>query len=156
MFTASGGWLSGRGARLLVLLLAVVALAASPATGQEQKEGAGRLKTLLKEKRDALRDLVKTFETQVNAGRLAFNAPGFLEATRQLFQTELELADKPEDRVALCETYLKRMRAAEQAATKIFENGRLTAADVTQLKVARIDAEIQLTRERMKQKESKK
>jgi hypothetical protein len=89
--------------RLVVVLGGVFGLgfAASPARSQEGADAAAKdqrkLTALLEKSRDALRDEIK----QRRDGMVAFWDPRVVDAGWLLLQTELDLADKPDERRAL-------------------------------------------------------
>jgi hypothetical protein len=109
-----------------------------------------RLKKLLTERRDALRTLIDADKKLVAAGQAS--AESMVEDAKKLLRVELELAEKPADRVTLREEFLKLAQAAENTAETRFKAGMITLTDYGKVKDERLEAEIDLLREKMKAK----
>jgi hypothetical protein len=78
-----------------------------------------------------------------------------LEAARQLFLAQLEGADKPADRRALCERFAAQLKAAREATEARRQAGRLTDTGYALARAAYFDDEVMLARERLRARPSK-
>jgi hypothetical protein len=117
-------------------------------------EGDGdRLKTLLKERRTALRAMLKDLPALVEDGKI-LPEPLF-RANGELLGAELELAEKPEQRVTAHEEAVKRLKDLEAVFDKQLKDGRITDATFEEAKAARLAAEIGLLREKARPPENK-
>ncbi|HZY83634.1 MAG TPA: sigma factor-like helix-turn-helix DNA-binding protein [Gemmataceae bacterium] len=112
-------------------------------TGPPQADGP-EVKALLKERQDVLKREAEARSQQFEAGR-GLQAP-LLAVCRELLKAELELATKPEERVAAHERYFNAMRKFEQFVKEGYEAGRIMVTDHFQIQAARLEAEIGLRR----------
>lgn len=107
-----------------------------------------RLRKLLIERRDTLRKLVDTQQAMYKS------ANGSLEsviiASNRLLDAELELASQAE-RIAILEEKVRNARTLEDFVDGKYRSGAGPLTEVLEARSDRIDAEIQLERERMRQ-----
>jgi len=103
------------------------------------------LRTLLEER---LRSAQKRYETQnafYEEGRITIDR--LIDASRQVMEAELALADTSEKRRASMQTHIDRVQRIHSRETRELEVGRATAADLACAADALIEARILLARE---------
>jgi hypothetical protein len=132
---------AGRGVSLVALLIAGASTAA-------EKPVAERVAELMRQRRESLRTLVEARTLEVDAGRAT--ADSLLEAARLFFHQNLELADKPADRQALCERFAPRVKEALESLEQRHKAGRCTDQEYTQARLACLEDEVLLARERLR------
>jgi outer membrane protein TolC len=103
-----------------------------------------RVKALLRERRDELRQAFKARNKEYLAGRIATDA--LMELSRLLVQAELEAAEKPADRVAPLQAHLEIARDTEKIVKARHDAGRAPVTDLHLARAARMDVEIALLR----------
>ena len=103
-----------------------------------------RVKALLKERRDELRQAFKARTKEHLAGRVATDA--LMEVSRLLVQAELEAAEKPADRVAALQAHLDVARDVEKLVKARHDAGRCPVTDLHLARAARMEVEIALLR----------
>jgi hypothetical protein len=113
-------------ASLLAALLTGAAIAAPAPSVTLDKAAYEKVQALLKERRDALREVLKAREAQFEAGRLS--PPEMLGARRALLHAELDLATVP-GRAAVNEALAKHIKGHEEYAQAMFEAGRISTGD---------------------------
>jgi hypothetical protein len=118
------------------------------------KETTKTLKELLTERRATLKDALDGRQkvSEVGAGEIVLNLRDILDLARDLNRAELDLTDKPSERVAACEEYLKRAKRIEDILSRQVAAGRVAEYILLQAKAARLEAEIVLLREKEKDK----
>jgi hypothetical protein len=112
----------------------------------DQIEGTEKL---LEARRDALREEVGYREGRVKGGLEGVNLP-LLDACGRLLQAELELTEKPADRIALHQKYVEMAMRIDETLKCRSEKGRIRIEYYLEAKAARLEAEIGLLREQMK------
>lgn len=105
---------------------------------------AARIRKLLSERRDTLREAVKARQEEFEAGKA--DAYCLLDASHLLLQAELELLEKAEERLAAHQAHRERMRVCERKEEALYKAGRRPLSEVLQSRAARLDAEIGLVR----------
>ncbi len=133
-------WQRNRAAACLLVLLVVC----PPVLSADKSEDAE--KTLRQQHRDALREVIKARpeEGEVN---LRWDV---LEDWRRLFLAEMELADKPADRLAQCEQFARRVKKARDYNEVCYQVGRSFAGSYYLTRAACLEDEILILRERLK------
>jgi hypothetical protein len=107
---------------LLFSITPVVAGAAPPKPRFEDRE-----RSLLRERRDLLRNVLVQRRDSAKEGRLS---PGALvDAFRMLFQAELDLAPPAAEREALCKEFAREVKKRSDALEGAFKTGRVTSVD---------------------------
>lgn len=101
---------------------------------------AASLASLLKQRRDTLRDRAAEYRRLYRAGQIALRS--VLDAHRELLNAELELSPRATDRIAICRQQLDYAKRVEQVADE-----RGSAADKLDCKTLRLNLEIMLHRE---------
>jgi outer membrane protein TolC len=141
---------------LTVALLAVGGAAGNPvpAPKEPSPEDVAKLKALLKERVDALTEAFKIKMEEYKAGVSPLHI--VLEVGTELRKAELDLYEKPEERLDALKKNLKLLQMAEGESKTKFDAGRVTKAEVAMSKAARLEAEIALLREQMKVKTGSK
>jgi RNA polymerase sigma factor (sigma-70 family) len=117
-------------------------------TDDAAKEAREKLEDLLKARRIAAEDEVKLREQEFLAA--GTTAGVVLEAHRRLLKAELELAEKKEDRIKAHEYYLAKAEEIVKANMLRFKAGKINGADLKQSEYYRLEAEIELLREKTK------
>ena len=113
----------------------------------KQGEASEQLESLLKERRDTLRQLVETLEGQWRAGLTDGQLP-ILHARNELLDAELDLAKTREERIAAREKMVANLKVIEKAAEMQQRMGTTTPDTLLRAKAARLKAEAQLLREK--------
>ena len=126
-------------------MVATVVLGAR--AGSKRKPDA-KLKELLKERLDTLRELVKVTEAGYRTGKVSFDR--LHEARRALLRVELEMCDSDKARIAVLEKTVVLAKEFEKTARARFETGNATQSDVLLGRAARLEAEIALERAKSK------
>jgi outer membrane protein TolC len=137
---------------LVATLLVAGAALGSPvpqAKGPSPEEMA-ELKALCKERVEALQEAYRVKWEEYKAGRATLQV--VLELRKELGKAEVDLEEKPEDRITILGNNVKMLKEVEDATKEKFDGGRVTYGDVQMSKAARLEAEIALQRERMKAK----
>ncbi|MBV9125249.1 MAG: hypothetical protein JO112_17980 [Planctomycetes bacterium] len=148
-----------------VVILGIALMPFSPIRAQNQspatppknaggQEDAARIKTMLKERRDILQEIVNALHQQYLSGQV--DEGRILLASRELFQAELDLCDSPAERVALYEKRVRTLKDYEKMSQERLKAGRISQADFLECKAQRLEGEIELERERIKAKPSSK
>jgi hypothetical protein len=138
-------WLAGR------IAVFVLVFVARPLTADE-KTSAEREKNSLRQRREALQAAVEVRRKEYEAGR--GTAADLLRAARPLFLAELELADKPADRLALCDRLAPVVKEAAEGIEALYKAGRLTEPEYAVGRAACRDDEVTLARQRLKARPS--
>jgi membrane fusion protein (multidrug efflux system) len=139
--------------RLPIVMLAVVAVIVSIAlaTAQDsadaprQPQAPERAKTveeLRQERIAALQQLTEQLTQLYQNARVQIDS--LLEARVQLYEAQLDAAQKPSDRHALAKNLVKELKQYEQIAQGRVAAARATTADVLRIKARRLEAEIRL------------
>jgi outer membrane protein TolC len=128
--------------------LMVAHAGARAADTQPPAKDSEALKKLLQARFDAAQKVYDARMQQFQAGIIT---PALLlEAQKQLLMAELDLRDKKEDRVAVCQKNVDRAAEAKKIAEVQHEAGKMATADYQQAEYELRDAEILLEREKMK------
>jgi membrane fusion protein, multidrug efflux system len=145
--------------RMPVLILTAMAgiLLAAPARPQDKvnpkEESAKKVEKLRKERLATLTELVATATQMYQTGRADLD--GLLEARLQLFQAELDAAQKQSDRFTLYQNLVEQLTEFEKIARGRLEAARGSTASVLRIKARRLEAEIHLEQAKAKQSEVK-
>lgn len=121
---------------------------ANPPLKERTEESVKKVKELQKERTAVLQKLVDQATTQYESGRGSYEE--VLEARLQLLQAELDVAEKPSDRVALYTKAVDALKAYEELAGAQVKAGRGTSAAVLKIKARRLEVEIQLEQTKIK------
>jgi hypothetical protein len=142
---------------IVVAVMIAPAIAAEPASTQKeaskqeaaskQGEASERLESLLKERRETLRQLVETLEGQWRAGLTDGQMPA-LHAKNELLDAELDLAKTREERITVREKMVANLKVIEKTAEIQQRMGTTTPDTLLRAKAARLKAEAQLLREK--------
>ena len=142
--------------RLLLLLCPVgaaiviaSAIAAEPPVPQ-QDEASKQLESLLKERRDTLRQLVTFLDGRLLVGKASKES--VIRASNQLLDAELDLARTKAERIAIHEKLVDNLRGLEKIIESGAHYGTRQLDDVFSAKADRLKAEVQLLREKIDDK----
>lgn len=130
-----------------LILAAMICSQANPAT-----EGPAKIKELQKERIDTLKDLVDQLGKLYGSGLV--ESGEVLEARMLLFKAELDAAET--DRVGIFQKTVEALKAQEELARSKVRVGRGTNAAVLKIKARRLEVEIQLEQEKIKEAKEKK
>ena len=111
------------------------------------KEGDA-LKKLLQARLEAAQKVYDVRMEEFKTGRITTDP--LLAAQKQLLMAELDMQDKKEDRVAVCQKNVERATEAKKLAETSQKAGLGSAADALQAEYELRDAEVLLEREKMK------
>ena len=107
-----------------------------------------KLKELYKARQEAAKQNAAGRMEEFVAGRGTLDI--LLEAQVLLLRAELALAEKKEDRIKAHERNLAEMTEIKKIQQGRFDTGRLARMDLSQAEFFRLEAEIELLREKMK------
>jgi hypothetical protein len=114
----------------------------------EPARGDDELRKLLKERSNtAVRELRAT-DQEFRAGRILWGR--VFDSSRRVLHGQLELADRPAERVAAYEKYLDFIKEVEKLMLAGFNAGRIKPADMEMTLYMRQDAEVLLLRAQRK------
>jgi hypothetical protein len=136
------------GAVLFFLLLPRGTTAAPLPEPKASPADPPEIRKLLKERRDMLDQEVKARlqEFMVGRGTLDILLPG----PRELLDAELELVDKSADSSRAYQAHFDHMKLVDEVCKGEFAAGRLSVADYSQARAARLAAEVGLLRSKNK------
>ena len=108
-----------------------------------------RLRELMTERYDILRDMVKSLEIFFDSGRIDLTE--WRDANVALFEAKADLAADASEQTKIYEEMVGFLRTCEQKARQRADAGRMTEADVQRARLATIEAQIALEKLRMNQ-----
>jgi hypothetical protein len=119
--------------------------ATKPATVSSAPADNARLRALLTEKRDTLRQIedVRRAERQQGAG----TAEDLLRASLAVVDADLDLARTARERIAFCEKRVQLRKQLEDIAEAQRKSAGLSFEELQRVRIDRMDAEIALERE---------
>jgi outer membrane protein TolC len=129
------------------------AQAQSVATPEKDKDKAAEIKTLLKERRDTLQEVVKQVIEMYTQGAIVFVAVAQVE--NEAFKATLEFAEGSEARLAALKKHYETRKAILRIAEGRFKAGQDNQLGALQAKALVLEAQIELLREESKAKQSK-
>jgi hypothetical protein len=112
----------------------------------EAAKGDDELRKLLKARYNAALQETKGRFMQLLAGKATSET--LADCGRRLLRSELELCDKPADRVKVREKWLTLAKEVERVQKLRYDAGRIDVAEMAQAEFNRLDAEIELLREK--------
>lgn len=129
---------------LSCVLLATAGRAEDPAPlrGQQLEDSAQKIKRLQQERLTALKDVAELTGHLARQGRASLEEA--CEARLAAFQAELELTERPADRLTLCQNVVGVLQQYEDLARAQKASARGTEANVLKVKARRLEAEIRL------------
>jgi hypothetical protein len=128
---------------------------APPKEGATDADTAKKLKELLTQKRDTLKKVNEVLVSRFEKGLEAigtFSGAAYVQVSKDLCMAELELCDKPADRIAAFEKYFETAKKVEDALEAQFKAGKVGEEIYLKFKAVRLEAEIDLLREKTKDK----
>jgi flagellar hook-basal body complex protein FliE len=142
--TVLSGWFSSYRAQLFAISRA--------AESQEQAQAGSeeKLRALLLERYDILKDIVESEKKSLEVGR--GDASALKDATVAMFHADADLCSTNSERIKVYEKLVAALREYEAWAERRAAAGRATEAAVLQAKVARLDAQIKLEKLRLASK----
>ena len=122
----------------------------SPAGQQAGAQAAkeSKVRTLLKERLTILRERASALREQYKSGVAALEP--VQEADLRVYRAELDLCESDKERVAVHEKIVAVLREIEQRVAALHKGAAVSAADVTDAKLNRLEAEIALERAKEK------
>lgn len=153
MFAAGIDFVRRWGGLLLVLLVLGGGLGLSPLRSsaqeptQPQAPGA-KLKELRKERLATARELMQ--KTALRVKNREGSIDQLREATRILFEAELDLCDSDKERVAVLEKFVAEAKKNEKLGAKLAQTGQGLESDALKAKADRLQSEIALEQARGK------
>jgi outer membrane protein TolC len=111
---------------------------------QDDADTSAKLESLLRERRDTLRQLVQVVGVHYRDGRTTEDA--VVCANNRLLEAELDLLTAKAERIAVYEQLVENMRRLEEVAAARHEVGVGSIEEVLAAKAARLRAEIELVR----------
>ena len=120
--------------------------AGQQAGAQTAKES--KIRALLKERLTILRERASALREQYKSGVAALEP--VQEADLRVYRAELDLCESDKERVAVHEKIVAVLREIEQRVAALHKGAAVSAADVTDAKLNRLEAEIALERAKEK------
>jgi hypothetical protein len=137
--------------------MVVIAVAVTPLLARAGPQE--KIKELQKERIDILKKQVDVLTKLVflpgRAGQLDHFGEA-LEATQRLLRAELEVTEKVADRLALYKKAIARLKEYEKVAQAMVTTGRITEATGLRIKARRLEVEIELEREKVREAKERK
>jgi hypothetical protein len=140
----------GPGNRAAACLIVLLALC-PPALSADKPDAVEQ--TLRQQRRDALQEVVKLRQKEIEAGRAT--AQDLVEPARRLFLAEQELAGKQADRLALCEKFAQVVKETQELNEARRKAGKVSDSDYALARAACLEGEVLILRERLRAKEDK-
>jgi hypothetical protein len=128
---------------------------AAPAAGDKAADDRDALRRLMVERRDAWKAAVEAKMAEVRAGRVQTDMH-LIETLRGLRDAELDLTTKPAERVKAHEVYEQATLELERVVQERIKAGVGSAAESPRVRALRVEAQIDLLREKMRAAEGKK
>jgi hypothetical protein len=139
---------------IALLLLAMLGFALRTGATEEQPpqttlQKAASIKSLLKERHDALKEVLDILARQLRMGKVQFDS--YARAQRDALRAAADLADTPKDRIAALRGIEDVAKANEEFFEVRAKSGFVaTPTDLLQAKAMRLEAQIELLREELK------
>lgn len=132
-----------------VCVAALVFVTVPRGGAQDDGDASAKLETLLRQRRDTLRQLLNLAETQFRNSETTQDI--VIHASNRLLEAELELLTAKAERMRAHEKLVENMRNLEQIAAARRRLGTGSGEDVLIAMSARLKAEIELLRASMKE-----
>lgn len=121
--------------------------AASPDVKRASTDTESQLRDLLIERKQVLEMLVRTAEGRIKTGVATYDEVFVLR--RDLLAAELDLCNTPAERIAVCEKTVQLAKKQEQLARDFVAVGKLAKGGAAKARLSRLEAEIELLREKL-------
>jgi hypothetical protein len=121
--------------------------AGSGSSSKQHGPASAQIKALQKSRIETWTELVTEYELLAQAGRIDFDS--VVAAQNELVDAKLDLAEKPQERVALLTEKMKLAEVNWQRTKDRFQAHRATKSDLLRARVFLLGAEIGLSQERM-------
>ncbi|VTR96256.1 sigma-70 family rna polymerase sigma factor : RNA polymerase sigma factor, sigma-70 family OS=Singulisphaera acidiphila (strain ATCC BAA-1392 / DSM 18658 / VKM B-2454 / MOB10) GN=Sinac_6419 PE=4 SV=1: Sigma70_r2: Sigma70_r4_2 [Gemmata massiliana] len=121
----------------------------NPAPKERKDEVPKKIRDLQKERIAALKELTDTTAALYKNARATYDEA--IEARLLLLQAEVDVAEKPAERLALYQKCVDELKAYEEVAVARVQVGRGTNAAVLKIKARRLEVEIQLEQAKAKE-----
>jgi hypothetical protein len=119
----------------------------------EAEEPAKRIKELRKERIETLKEAVDHAVTAFTKGSVGVRGyEEVLEAQVLLLQAQLAATEKESERITLYQRTIETLKQHEKVAETLVKGGRATQAAVLKIKARRLEVEIQLEKEKAKER----
>jgi hypothetical protein len=141
---------------LLVFVFALLAMSSRRGDRSDSRAAAGpatqpaspdRVRELMTQRRDLLRQIVQSSEIRFQKGQ--GSAEELAEDVVAAFRAELDLAASQGERIRLHEQIVEKMRELESRAEKMWQNGRIVETAAMRARARRMEAEIALEQARL-------
>ncbi|MCM2369375.1 hypothetical protein [Aporhodopirellula aestuarii] len=129
-----------------VILAACIGLTAFTKADTNAVAPDSKLRELLTERRDALRQRLAAIEASYKVGNTEIGL--VIAAENDLLDAELEMSNQPADRIAILEKVVSNMKRIEDWTRQRVGDGTALQQDALLAKASRLQAEIALLRER--------
>ena len=116
------------------------------AKGREKYES--ELQQLLTERKQLLGDVVDSMKIFLESGRIGLDK--YMQANIALLRAEMDLCQTQNERIEILQKIVQLHRECEVWMARRTTEGRATEADVKKAKVAILEAQIELIREKLK------
>ena len=131
---------------VIALVASVFVIGSYTNAHQSQEETSTELKDLLTKRRDVLQHLVDTYEKKLSQGRTQVDP--VVAAREQLLDAKLQLATSKKQRLEICQKRIDNMWRLETAMKLRSEAGQTTLESLLLARAGRLQAEIDLAREK--------
>ena len=130
------------------ILRPATAIETSTAQSPNAQQKQNKLHQLLLERKRILDAIAEDAKRSVEAGRLSMAE--YMDAKTASLSAGIELCETKDDRVKIYAEIVKVHEESEAWTKRRFEHGQAGQVDLAKAKVARIESEIDLLRERLK------
>ncbi len=131
------------------------AQAAAPAPEEKKKEEPpapakdnAEVQALLKERLEVAKHGYAAARQEYEAG--ATGSEALVQWSEKVLEAELDRTDKKDERLALLKKHIERLQDAEEIQKARYDAGRVSIKDYDAAKLARIEAQLRLAREKVK------
>jgi len=134
-----------------LILIGLLLLAAPFVAGNEQKPSGSeeRLRELLTERYDMLKQMYASFQAQLESGRVDYVE--WRRATFALHHAEAELCTTDAARIKVYEKLVQAIQTQEDLAVRRANAGQIPKSELAETRVATLEAKIDLERTRLGQ-----
>jgi hypothetical protein len=117
-------------------------------TSKSPEQFKNELQQLLLERKMVLSSIVDSMKIFVDSGRIGLDA--YMDANIALLRAEMDLCQRPNERLEILQKIVQFHRECEAWTARRATDGRATQMDVDKAKAARLEAQIELAREKLK------
>jgi hypothetical protein len=117
-------------------------------TAGDQESPERELRQLLLERKMVLSNIVDSMKIFMDSGRIGLDA--YIDANIALLRAEIDLCQTSNERLEILHKIVQFHRECEAWTARRAADGRATQIDVDKAKAARLEAQIELAREKLK------